>query len=214
MDASPRFRPALGFSWLTPLYDPLLRWVMREEAFKRRLIGQASIAAGQRVLDLGCGTGTLTIMIKRAHPQAEVVGLDPDPEILERARRKARRSGLALAFDQGFASSLPYRDGLFERVLASMMMHHLDRETRRTALAEVRRVLRPGGEFHIVDFGPPRTATMRLLAPLLARLEEAADLIHGLFPGMLEEAGFVVASREGFATALGPLEFVKAVPAS
>ena len=81
-----RYIPALSFKWLTPLYDPLLKWVMREESFKRRLIQQANIHPKMKVLDLGCGTGTLTLMLKRAHPEAEVTGLDGDPQVLDIAR--------------------------------------------------------------------------------------------------------------------------------
>src|SRR5262245_2499174 len=73
------FVPALGFDWLTPLYDPLIRLALREEAVKQRLVDQARIAPGMQVLDLGCGTGTLALLIKRSHPTARVVGLDVDP---------------------------------------------------------------------------------------------------------------------------------------
>ncbi len=71
MEKGDKYIPALGLDRLTPLYDPWLRWIMREETFKRRLIDQAQIRAGHRVLDLGCGTATLTILIKHIHPQVE-----------------------------------------------------------------------------------------------------------------------------------------------
>jgi ubiquinone/menaquinone biosynthesis C-methylase UbiE len=85
-DNSKRYIPALSFSWLTPLYDPLLKWGMREETFKRNLIEQAGIQNGHQALDLGCGTGTLTIMLKQAVPGALVTGLDGDPEVLSIAK--------------------------------------------------------------------------------------------------------------------------------
>lgn len=83
--SSERYLPALRFAALTRFFDPLLRVAMPERGFKRSLIEQAAPMPGQRVLDLGCGTGTLAIMVKGAEPGAEVVGLDADPEILERA---------------------------------------------------------------------------------------------------------------------------------
>src|SRR3990172_4645788 len=92
-NASPGYIPALGARVLTPLYDPLIRWVMREERFKNRLIDLADVRPGMRVLDLGCGTGTLSIMVKRRQPGADVVGLAPDQEMLDRARAKAARAG-------------------------------------------------------------------------------------------------------------------------
>src|SRR4030067_2941191 len=116
MSKKARFIPALSFQWLTPLYDPLLRWGMREETFKRHLIEQANIQPGQRILDLGCGTGTLTILIKQLHPDADVVGLDGDPEILEIARVKAAKARVEITLDHGMAYQLPYPDEAFDRV--------------------------------------------------------------------------------------------------
>jgi ubiquinone/menaquinone biosynthesis C-methylase UbiE len=206
-----RFVPALRFRWLTPLYDPVLRRVMREEAFKRRLIAQANLGGRNRVLDLGCGTGTLTILAKRLHPDTDIVGLDPDPEVLERAATKTAEAGVDVAWDQGFATRLPYPDRSFDRVLSSLMTHHLVRTDRRAAFREVLRVLRPGGEFHLVDFGPPRTLLMRAVAALLRPLEEAGDHFDGLLLGQIEEAGFEsVAETDRFDTALGPLVMVRA----
>ena len=107
-----RYIPALSFNWLTPLYDPLLRWVMREETFKRKLVQRANIQPQMKVLDLGCGTGTLTLMLKRAHPEAQITGLDGDSEVLDIARNKSR--GADIQWDEGLASSLPYPDSAFD----------------------------------------------------------------------------------------------------
>src|SRR5262245_66181943 len=95
------FVPALGYDWLTPLYDPLLRLALREDEVKQRLIDQARIAPGMRVLDLGCGTGTLAILIKRSHPEAQVVGLDVDPKVLEIARGKIAAARVDVELRQG-----------------------------------------------------------------------------------------------------------------
>ena len=204
--------PALGLRALTPLYDPLLRRVMREERFKLRLIQQADVRPGMRVLDLGCGTGTLTSMIKQSQREAEVIGIDPDPAVLVQARAKAARAGGEIVFDQGFASDLPYLNCSFDRVLASMMIHHLASDAKRRAFAEVLRVLRPGGQFHIVDFGPARSFAMRMMASIMRRLEETEDNFAGRLPGMLAEAGFQDVREAGsLATALGPLTFLRAI---
>jgi ubiquinone/menaquinone biosynthesis C-methylase UbiE len=80
-------------------YDPLLKWVMREETFKRKLVQQANTQPKMNVLDLGCGTGTLTLMLKHAHPEAEVTGLDGDPQVLDIAREKSR--GTNIQWDEG-----------------------------------------------------------------------------------------------------------------
>ena len=207
-----KYLPALRLRTLTPLYDPILRWVMREETFKRRLIAQAGLAGGRRVLDLGCGTGTLTLLAKQIHPDADMVGIDPDPEVLSRARSKAVQAGVAITWDKGLATSLPYPDRSFDRVLSSLVLHHLKRPDRHAAFDEVWRVLRPGGEFHIVDFGPPRTLPMRIIAAILRPLEEAGDHFDGLLPGQIEAAGFSSVRETGrFDTALGPLVMLRAV---
>ena len=91
MATGTKYIPALRFSWLTPVYDPVLRRMMPEVALKQRLVAQAQIAAGQRILDLGAGTGTLTVMVKQNCPAADVVGLDGDPQV--RARAKAAAAG-------------------------------------------------------------------------------------------------------------------------
>ena len=139
MATGKKYIPALRFDWLTPVYDPVLRRMMPELALKQRLIAQAQIAAGQRVLDLGAGTGTLTVMIKQTCPGADVVGLDGDPRVLTVARAKAAAAGVAIRFDQGLATALPYDDATFDRILSSLTLHHLTTEEKQRALREAYR---------------------------------------------------------------------------
>jgi ubiquinone/menaquinone biosynthesis C-methylase UbiE len=201
-----KYIPALRFDWLTPLYDPILRWVMREEKFKKELVRQAQIQAGQKVLDLGCGTATLTILIKLTHPSAEVVGLDGDSRVLAIGRAKAVSAGAELALDQGMSFHLPYPDESINRVLSSLLFHHLTSENKQRTLDEVYRVLRPGGEFHLADFGQPATPWALWVSPLIARLEEVSDHHKGLLPGMIRQAGFDrVAEVRHFSTIFGTL---------
>jgi ubiquinone/menaquinone biosynthesis C-methylase UbiE len=118
------------------------------ESAHRRLAEQAELESAARVLEIGCGTGNLALLVKRMRPQLEVVGLDPDAKALQRARRKARRVELSLELDTGFADALPYPDGSFDGVLSSLMFHHLEADLRVASLREVLRVLRPGGSLH------------------------------------------------------------------
>ncbi|HWS54293.1 MAG TPA: class I SAM-dependent methyltransferase [Pyrinomonadaceae bacterium] len=147
-----KYIPALNFDRLTPLYDTVVRWLMPESEFKGRLVEQARVRAGHRVLDIGCGTATLTILAKQAHPGAEVFGLDGDPKILEIARRKAARAGAEITLREGLSFRLPFADESFDRALSSLMLHHLTPANKQLTLAEARRVLRPGGELHVADF--------------------------------------------------------------
>lgn len=203
--------PALGHRRLTPFYDPLLRWVFREEVFKRRLVRWVDLQPGQRALDLGCGTATLTIMLKQAQPAAEVVGLDGDPEVLAIGRAKAAQAGVALTLEHGLATTLPYPDASFDRVVTSLMLHHLETADKQRALAEAFRVLKPGGVLYVLDIGEARDAGGRLLAQVVRRLERAADNVDGKIPLMLRAAGFTqVAEVERFGALLGLITIQRA----
>ncbi len=198
--------PALRWKGLTPLYDPILRWVMQENHFKKELIRQAQIRPGERVLDLGCGTATLTVMVKQTHPEAQVTGLDGDQNVLQIGRAKAERVGVSLILDQGMAYDLPYPGASFDRVISSLMFHHLTTLDKQRAMKEVYRVLRPGGAFWIADFGRPLGLWAHLVSPLMARLEEVSDNHKGLLLAMMEKAGFQeVGSPEHFANIFGTL---------
>jgi SAM-dependent methyltransferase len=142
--------PGLGKHFLTPLYD-VMHHVAGLRPIHQEMITLAGLGDGHRVLDVGCATANLLRAIGGQHPNVELVGLDPDQKALARARRKARRAGLAMRLDRGFAQELPYPDASFDRVFSSLMLHHLDSTSKDTLLAEVRRVLRPEGLLILAD---------------------------------------------------------------
>ena len=185
-----KYIPAFRYGWLTPFFDLFIRLTAPELTFKRRLVEEANIEKGHRVLDLGCGTATLTIIIKELYPEAHVIGLDGDPKVLKIAQAKIAKTGLEIKLDQGMAFELPYPDNSFDRVLSSLLFHHLTRENKVRTLEEVYRVLRPGGKLIIGDFGRPNNTAMYLISLVMRRLEETEDLIKGLLPEMLRRAGF------------------------
>jgi ubiquinone/menaquinone biosynthesis C-methylase UbiE len=206
------FVPALGADWLTPMYDFFARLV-GEDRFKRHLIELAKIASGHDVLDLGCGTGTLALLVKAAYPQARVVGLDIDPRILAIARRKVERAAAAIEIEQGSATDPPFAPASFDRVLSTLMLHHLTTEQKRQAMRAVRRVLRPGGEFHVADWGRPHNLLMQA-ASLGFRLVDGGDTtaanLRGELPALIGEAGFIdVVESERWMTPFGTLAFVR-----
>jgi ubiquinone/menaquinone biosynthesis C-methylase UbiE len=208
------YLPALRFSALTRLYDPVVQLTTREDRFKQLLVDQAAPAAGQRILDLGCGTGTLAIQVKEREPGATVVGLDADPEMLGQARSKAERAGVELELTEGFSTELPYEDGSFDRVLSTLFFHHLDPEPKRQTAREIARVLRQGGELHVADWGKPSDPLMSVAflgIRLLDGFENTADNVHGGLPRIFEEAGLAAAEQtDRLRTPLGTLALYRA----
>jgi ubiquinone/menaquinone biosynthesis C-methylase UbiE len=132
------------------LYD-VVHHVFGLQPIHLEMIKLAELRDGHRVLDVGCGVGNLLRSTGKRHRDVELVGLDPDPKALARAGRKARRAGLTIQLDRGFAQELPYPDGSFDRVFSSLMLHHLDSPSKDALLAEVRRVLRPDGLLILAD---------------------------------------------------------------
>jgi ubiquinone/menaquinone biosynthesis C-methylase UbiE len=189
------FVPAAGRDLFLPLYDPLTKLLGADRA-RQALIDQADLLPGQNVLDVGCGTGTLVLQIRRSFPGVEVVGLDPDPKALARAKRKAERQGAAVRFDQGFADALPYPDSSFDRVFSSVMFHHLESAEKEKMLREVRRVLKPGGSFHLMDFAGP-DASDGFIARLLHTHGRLKDNAESRILEWLRQAGFGDPVRRG-----------------
>ncbi len=212
MHPSEKYVPALRYRFLTPFYDTLLKWFMREDVFKLRLIDQAGLKAGMRLLDLGCGTATLTLMVKQMHPQVEVIGLDGDREILSIARNKVGQAGLSISFDLGMAFELPYPENYFDRVISSMVMHHLTAENKGRTMREIRRVLKRQGEFHMVDFGAPVNVYARITASVMRKFEDVNDNIQGKLISYIRSAGFSQVKEAGHSDSLfGTLAFYKAI---
>lgn len=208
MASDDRYIPAMGHFRLARLYDPLIKLLLREDELKSELIRMARITESSDVLDVGCGTATLTLMIKRARPAARVVGLDGDERILEVARNKVAKSGMDIALDKAMSFDMPYPDGAFDRVVTCLVLHHMSAANQERTLKEVLRVLCPGGELHIADFEISHGRLGHLMTHLLGRFRKVAENRKGLLPDMMAQAGFVsVAQRGSFSTLLGKIGF-------
>lgn len=210
----PHYIPPLKYGWLTALYDPLLRSTVQEQTFKLRLIEQAGIQQSQNILDLGCGTATLTLLIKRLHPETQVVGLDADLKALGIARAKATQAKLEVGLDIGMSTRLPYPDRYFHRVLSSLFFHHLTLEDKRRTLGEMFRVLRPQGELHVADWGKAQNVLMRaafLLVQVLDGFETTSGNVKGELPEAFQNAGFEqVRETCSYMTVFGTLSLYQA----
>jgi SAM-dependent methyltransferase len=190
------FLPGMSRQWLLPLYDPLTR-LLGVRQVHRRLLDQAGVRPGQRVLEIGCGTGNLLLTAKQAQPAATVVGVDPDLTALARAQRKARRRGLAVQLDRGYADALPYADDSVDVVLSSFMLHHVPADQREPAMREVRRVLGPEGALHLVDIGGAVAPAGGWIARRAHRHALPHEDAGGSIPDLLRRAGFHDVSETG-----------------
>jgi len=184
--------PTRGHTLGAPrLYDTFvdLFFLGRRRATYQRLVDAAGVRTGQRVLDIGCGTGYLARLLSRAvGSSGQVVGIDPSAEMVEYAARKAVGSS-NLRFQIGTAESLDLPADQFDVVVTSLMLHHLPEDLRVPALREMYRVLRPGGTLLAAEAQMPRHAMLRLLARL-HEFDRMAGLVPHLAP-LAEQAGFV-----------------------
>jgi ubiquinone/menaquinone biosynthesis C-methylase UbiE len=150
-----RYVPALGFHWLTALYDPLIRSWTAAARVRTAVIAALDLRAGMRILELGAGPGRLAIQIKRDQPDVAIDAVDIDERMIERAKRNAAAAGVAIEFRRGDMTALPNL-GAYDRVYSTMTFHHLSPDAKHEALATARRALAPEGRFVVADFARPR----------------------------------------------------------
>jgi ubiquinone/menaquinone biosynthesis C-methylase UbiE len=189
-------------------YD-LLVWLLllgRESAFREKLVRLARVKPGNSVLDIGCGTGSQAIAVKRqVGANGSVHGIDASPEMIARARQKAARARLDVAFSEGSVETLPFPDHQFDVVLSIMMLHHLPRSLRPVCAREVQRVLKPGGHVMAVDFGRPTDGGRK---GLIAHFHQHAGLDVQVISELLGNAGLRV--TESGATGVPGVNYVLA----
>ena len=173
-------------------YD-LMLWLAtlgNERSLRERILRLAGLAAGETVLDVGCGTGTLAVTAKRQVGfSGAVFGIDASQAMISRARAKARKARLAVSFDCGVAEALPFSEGRFDAVLSTIMLHHLPRAARGEAVREMRRVLRPRGRILAVDF---EGASTHHLGPLVHLHRRHGHVTARELRAIFEDAGLDV----------------------
>lgn len=189
-----KFAPGFLFSFLTPFYDFVVEQGGLGKSFQQKVLKVAEIKDGQRVLDLGCGSGTFLMMVKKSYPDCKVIGVDPDKKMLSLAKNKGLDDSELV---QSLAEELPFRASQFNVVVSSLTFHHLPTEIKKQTLKEIYRVLKDGGRFLLADIGKQSSLFWKikfLLDPerLLITREYMKDNLEGKIPSFLEEAGFKV----------------------
>ncbi len=150
--------------YMAHYYDAVvtLMTLGREKTLRRVTLDLVQLKPGDKILEIGCGTGTLTLGAKaRVGASGEAIGLDIAPEMVEAASRKATRKGVDATFQVGSIAKIPYPDSYFDAVMCSFMIFHMPDDVRREGFAEIRRVLKPGGHLSILDFGLPDKPWLR-----------------------------------------------------
>lgn len=191
---APDHLPPLAYSALTPIYDLVVAFGTMEAAWRPKLVKALDPQRGERILDVGCGTGTTTVAIAKAAPDAEVVGFDPDAPALDIARRKASNAGAKITWVRGRGQIMPFpSERPFDKALSTLAFHHLTRSDKAVALAEIQRILKPGAPFFLVDFGRQRNWLERTgfwFTQVLDGFETTEPHAQGALPVLMREAQF------------------------
>lgn len=186
------FTPALGARWLTPFYDFAIAGFTREKTWRRALIDLVDPQSDDRILDVGCGTGSLSIALSE---KAQVIGVDPDPAVLARARIKARAKNAKAEFQQGFLSPDALPAGWRPtKIVSSLVLHQTPLAEKERLINLIYDLLPPGGLFGLADYGRQPSPVQRFLFKNLVQrvdgFEDTQPNADGALEKLLREAGF------------------------
>lgn len=196
MSTEKRFTPALGINWLTPIYDFVVAMFTREGVWRQRFVEQIQPRIDDRIIDVGCGTGSLAILLKREAPGANIIGIDPDLRVLKRAQQKAGAAGVEIDWRTGFLTAGLVSDiGTVTKVVSSLVFHQTPLAEKQHILNCAYELLEIGGELHIADYGLQRSRVMQFLfrqtVQRLDGVEDTQPNANGVLPELISKAGFV-----------------------
>lgn len=197
-DPKTRGRDLNHVAWL---YDPIIEGLSfgRERRFREKTLQYMEFSAIDRILDVGCGTGSLTLLAaERLQSPGEAVGVDAAPKMIAIAERKAAEAGVPARFVAGVAEALDFPDASFDLVVNSMFTHHIDTGLKKLAFAEMERVLKPGGTLITADVDRPTTPLGWLMgwgARWVLVQKELLDNLRGDLPDLMAGAGLLDVRR-------------------
>lgn len=208
--SSSSYIPALRYNWLTKFYDFFLGITFPEKKIKQALIEQCSFTSNEGVLDFGVGTATLSLMIKQQFPSIKITGIDVDSKILEIAKNKVNDKIALIQYD---GSHIPFPDESIDKIVSSLVFHHIPTANKKIILKELYRVLKPGAELHSADFGKANTLYTKIAFAIFRRMDGEENTrvnAKGLLPQFIAEAGFSnVYESSIFNTAFGTIVLIK-----
>lgn len=211
------YKPAAGYHLLTPLYDAGIAILTRERRWRQLLLDQIRPADGDIIVDVGCGTGSLLIYLGHRAPGAKLIGIDPDPAMLDRTRAKALQAGVAVKLYRGCAhdTATLLRGWQVNKVVSSLAFHHMPLPEKASGLEAIYAAAVPGGELHIADFGLQRTFLMRALfragVQVLDGTETTEPNARGILQELIAAAGFTdVQETRIVPTPLGSISLYRA----
>jgi len=191
MEKTENYIPPAHWNFLTPFYDIGCILLGFGKGFRHRIIKHLNLSGTERILDAGCGTGTLLIMLKEIYPSVVAEGLDPDEKALQIAYKKTQKNNFNIPLHRGAMNNMHFENSSFNVVLSSLVFHHLQKDNRLASLKECLRVLKPGGRMLLIDFGPPRPYIVdRILSRLFSLFEPIEDGVEGRIPELILEVGF------------------------
>lgn len=217
MTTQKKFTPALGYNWLTGLYDLAIKLTMPEKKFRTKLIDILEPNDNESILEFGFGTAENIILAHKKNSNTKFTGVDIDPKVKSIAEHKINKLGFALTLDLYDGKTFPYADNSFDKVFSSLVFHHLDKETKLSSLKEIYRVLKPNGQLIIGDWGQAKSKTMRIafyIVQIFDGFKKTNDNVNGLLPKYIEQAGFKNAVETGFInTTIGTYSYYRAIKA-
>ncbi len=197
------FTPALGSGSFTGAYDLAIRLLTRERHWRQALLAQVAVGPGETILDVGCGTGSFAIMLKQAAPKARVIGLDPDPQVLEIAANKAKRAGVAIDWRRGFARDAADFAGRIDKAVSSLVFHQVPTDGKREGLAAMFAAVKPRGEVHVADYARQPGLLMRTLFRLTVQMIDGSADTQPNVDGALETELAALTGRQ-----VGPTQVI------